>query len=649
MNNKHYHEVRAIEIPKGPDDPENYYAALGVSVDARPSVIEQAYRKKCETYHPDKLLQGVDNEHLRALSTAKFHSVQLAHFVLSDQKRRRAYDTMGAPGVNMLELVPKDTEMNQLEQVLRWRQTKDEYEKIVHEIGARGMCRMNIDMVHYGQQEDENEAARGEVQSSLPLLSCLLSLKAIKTALNDKGAAFLNSAYLTVYESVGVQLTEDTSMSLAATACTNPQQSHGLSVQVHNNVSSSWKVRTLGEITDRIFYAGFKLTRFFSRGWAITVGIKQKWNPLQREIPSSGLCANLTNAISSLASTLFPRVSVVEEATSRAAKILYLIHHHRWWDLWPFSFTFCNLEKAISARNRLNLRLTLSPHESQITAGWRVDNKESTAFVATEGCLSSTSAATRLTYSKEFNEKKRMWQSSVEADPSTNQCSVAYSLHTSVSKLNKVGIGMSYGSNQTAIHFHFTRHTHGFTIPIVVATQWSWMWAIGPAAFAILGKILVVNPLLHFFNLRKIKQRREKLKEGIAEKRQQALYEQELLKSQTEAARMREQSIRVGGLLITNAKYGCLFSHVKTKREDIPPSFDVTIPVQAAVKHSRLELRLGTKATLDGFYDPDPSQTEPKYLVVSYLFRGKKHEVEITDEELLELPQSAHLVEDDEE
>lgn len=65
----------------------DYYSILGVSETATPQEIKAAYRKLAFEYHPDRT-QG-DPE-----STNKMKAVNEAYAVLSDEKKRREYDTL---------------------------------------------------------------------------------------------------------------------------------------------------------------------------------------------------------------------------------------------------------------------------------------------------------------------------------------------------------------------------------------------------------------------------------------------------------------------------------------------------------------------------------------------------------------------------
>ncbi|MCW5201227.1 DnaJ domain-containing protein, partial [Desulfobulbus sp. F4] len=68
-----------------------YYRILGVEKTASAEEIKKAYRKLALKYHPDKN-QG-DKQ-----AEAKFKEINEAYAVLSDEKKRKEYDTYGSAG-----------------------------------------------------------------------------------------------------------------------------------------------------------------------------------------------------------------------------------------------------------------------------------------------------------------------------------------------------------------------------------------------------------------------------------------------------------------------------------------------------------------------------------------------------------------------
>jgi DnaJ-class molecular chaperone len=69
----------------------DYYEVLELSKECSPSEIKQAYRKLARQYHPD-----VNNGD--TASEEKFKEVSEAYAVLSNEEKRRQYDTYGFSG-----------------------------------------------------------------------------------------------------------------------------------------------------------------------------------------------------------------------------------------------------------------------------------------------------------------------------------------------------------------------------------------------------------------------------------------------------------------------------------------------------------------------------------------------------------------------
>ncbi|EFQ99293.1 chaperone dnaJ 6 [Nannizzia gypsea CBS 118893] len=68
----------------------NPYEVLGVAEQASADEIKSAYRKKALRHHPDKVsAEGKDEAH------KKFQEIAFAYAILSDERRRRRYDTTG--------------------------------------------------------------------------------------------------------------------------------------------------------------------------------------------------------------------------------------------------------------------------------------------------------------------------------------------------------------------------------------------------------------------------------------------------------------------------------------------------------------------------------------------------------------------------
>lgn len=70
---------------------KNLYDTLGVNKTATAEEIKKAYRKQAMKYHPDKNKGD-------ATAEKKFKEVNEAYQTLSDEGKRKQYDTFGSAG-----------------------------------------------------------------------------------------------------------------------------------------------------------------------------------------------------------------------------------------------------------------------------------------------------------------------------------------------------------------------------------------------------------------------------------------------------------------------------------------------------------------------------------------------------------------------
>lgn len=72
---------------------KNYYEILGVKRDASSDDIKKAYRKAAAKWHPDRWVNGTDEE--KKIAEEKFKEINEANSVLSDEDKKMRYDQFG--------------------------------------------------------------------------------------------------------------------------------------------------------------------------------------------------------------------------------------------------------------------------------------------------------------------------------------------------------------------------------------------------------------------------------------------------------------------------------------------------------------------------------------------------------------------------
>lgn len=85
------------------DEEENYYTILGLERSCKQEEIRKAYKKKSLQYHPDKVAQFAARNKNKSPEEiqADFVKIKEAYDILSDVKKRNAYDVLGPEGAKM--------------------------------------------------------------------------------------------------------------------------------------------------------------------------------------------------------------------------------------------------------------------------------------------------------------------------------------------------------------------------------------------------------------------------------------------------------------------------------------------------------------------------------------------------------------------
>ena len=167
---------------KANSDPLGYYKVMGVSPTADAAAIRKAFLSLSQSYHSDKHSQ--QDETAQGYMNERFQQLTEAYEVLSDPRRRAAYDHSGALGIARLELVPlsavNPADVNKYLSLLRAEAQLKRAERLV---SASSSATIHISAAHHfsslralglmngvddddDDDDDENESAA--VASSRP-------------------------------------------------------------------------------------------------------------------------------------------------------------------------------------------------------------------------------------------------------------------------------------------------------------------------------------------------------------------------------------------------------------------------------------------------------------------------------------------------
>lgn len=228
-------------------------------------------------------------------------------------------------------------------------------------------------------------------------------------------------------------------------------------------------------------------------------------------------------------------------------------------------------------------------------------------------------------------------------------------------------LGASLQAGMTGLYMKLRLHRGGqkFAAPILLAPTVRWRMlaflAIVPPLLGYCADRFAIEPLLRRRNRRKELESRRKVSEQVRSAKQEAERTQEMLRTQAEKKRKREEE--AGGLVIVKAVLGVIHNrrfpdeyHVGAEHgeqeppnteegeEGLPePYIDITVPLQVLVDSHELSLQEGTHLSqIVGSCDAAPGQE--KTLLIRYRHQGKLHECSVGGEGPLELPQARHRI-----
>lgn len=292
-----------------------------------------------------------------------------------------------------------------------------------------------------------------------------------------------------------------------------------------------------------------------------------------------------------------------------------------------------------------NIQLVLGP-ESSIAVGWQ--KREEKMSAAGELKLGTSSFGASAHYTRRFSSKShgriagRFGSTALEVEVGGGR---KLSNFSTVRMLYTIGIQGIFWK------FEWRRGGQKIVVPILLSRHLNPLFAAGafifPTSAYFILKKFVVKPYLLKREKQKALENLDKTSAQVQEATAAAQRAQKLLENV--ANRKRNKQMEVGGLVITEAKYGNLknlkrYDQSGGVTELASQVIDVTLPLNFLVTDSgQLKLHEGVKKSgIMGFCDPCPG--EPKGLRVEYTYAGSRYEVTVDDYAELFIPREEHRI-----
>ncbi|XP_071697848.1 uncharacterized protein [Rutidosis leptorrhynchoides] len=144
-------------------DESCYYSILGIRTNASSSDIRSAYRKLALEWHPDKWTKKPS---LAGEANRKFQKIQEAYSVLSDQKKKSAYD---AGKLNLFDDITDDDDkegmgdfMHDLMKMMDQNNTRGEVESL-EDLQKTFVEMFGDDLREFMEKQDRTDRKRARV------------------------------------------------------------------------------------------------------------------------------------------------------------------------------------------------------------------------------------------------------------------------------------------------------------------------------------------------------------------------------------------------------------------------------------------------------------------------------------------------------
>ncbi|OWM88372.1 chaperone protein dnaJ 13 [Punica granatum] len=293
-----------------------------------------------------------------------------------------------------------------------------------------------------------------------------------------------------------------------------------------------------------------------------------------------------------------------------------------------------------------NIQLVLG-RESSIGVGWRKEDKKMSAAGEVKFGTSYFGASANCAW--RFSSKSH---GCIGGKVGSTALEIEIGGGRKISKFSTVRALYTIGIKGIFWKLELHRSGQKLIIPILLSRHINPLFSAGafvvPASAYFVLKKFVLKPYFLKRKKQKALENMEKTSAEVQEARKAAERAQKLLENV--ANRKKNRQLEVGGLVVTEAKYGNLKNDGRSEDlggvdpELASQVIDVTLPLNFLVSDSgQLKLHEGVrKSGIMGFCDPCPGV--PKQLYVQYTYDGKEFEVTVDDCEELTIPQEAHRI-----
>eukprot|EP00188_Purpureofilum_apyrenoidigerum_P002073 Plantae.Rhodophyta-Purpureofilum_apyrenoidigerum.ctg22343.p1 GENE.Plantae.Rhodophyta-Purpureofilum_apyrenoidigerum.ctg22343~~Plantae.Rhodophyta-Purpureofilum_apyrenoidigerum.ctg22343.p1 ORF type:complete len:621 (+),score=117.69 Plantae.Rhodophyta-Purpureofilum_apyrenoidigerum.ctg22343:215-2077(+) len=590
------------------------YQTLNLPKNASEEQIKSAYRRLCQTYHPDK---HTDLEK-KATATVNFTKLKDAYEVLSDPLKRRVYDEFGLDGVRTL--------MAEGLELSVWEDVKARFQKEgVQSSSAR-----------------QKAAERDSVLTVHNQIKVNVDGTGLTGLLEDFDGGYNGNMFIITQSMLATNATayvsnKDTLAASYGIVTRGLSKPAGASLSVTGR--RTFDADTFAEVSYIYGISGRKNTR--------TVATKL-WRKLSER---SSSMLEVTYGINEDAINLV--LSIVRQLSDRwTGQLAWIAGSQRG--------VMCTFRHSPShdGGGLVDDAATME-NKDVVTFSQRIKRFFRTMIFNGTAKLGSYDTALSASVQKGLGSS---WQDAgASGGYAKLRCKVGIGVwdcelsggRNFVDWQSSFGLGVALSHDGVLLRVKVSRGGHKFSVPLMLASTSRPLYASFVATFAIAVAAAVQYYIARPIKKAQLKQMKDEARQlrkvVMAKAREDAESALELMRITIERSRERESSISEGGLIITRALFGSVQAVSKatvdtdvTGREIELEMVDATDALQYLVEDSKVMLYSSSKSSLMGIWDPTALEEDERALRVWYEFRHCLHECQVDNFDPLEIPLRIH-------